>query len=44
MEFDIFIPSLNIGFEYQGGQHYKEVNIFPASTQNLKKVACESSL
>jgi len=25
MEFDIFIPSLSIAFEYQGEQHYSEV-------------------
>jgi len=25
---DIFIPSLNIGIEYQGKQHYEPVNIF----------------
>lgn len=25
---DIFIPSLNVGIEYQGAQHYKSVTIF----------------
>jgi hypothetical protein len=27
-EFDIFIPSLYIAFEYQGEQHYKTISVY----------------
>lgn len=28
MEFDLFIPSLNLAFEYQGEQHYFPTGIY----------------
>jgi hypothetical protein len=27
MQFDIWIPSMNLAVEYQGSQHYKEMNM-----------------
>ena len=33
MELDIFIPNLNIGFEYQGEQHFDEI---PSSFTNME--------
>jgi hypothetical protein len=45
MEFDIFIPSHSIAFEYNGIQHYKFNSLFgnPKCRQNRdeeKKIAC----
>ena len=46
MEIDIFIPSLNLGFEYQGEQHYDEVVALGyavnhiISRDRLKTVCC----
>lgn len=34
MEYDIFIPSLNLAFEYQGRQHYEEIPEFFSTFQN----------
>ena len=28
MQLDVFIPSKNVAFEYQGKQHYEEVGVF----------------
>jgi len=28
---DVFIPDLKLGFEYQGEQHFQEVNLFQTS-------------
>lgn len=36
MELDICIPSLNIAFEYQGDQHYKDNKLF-GSVDVMKK-------
>ena len=48
---DIFIPSLNIAFEYQGKQHYEIVNFFGGQERlsiqmkhdELKKKICENN-
>jgi hypothetical protein len=47
MEFDVFVPSLSLVFEYQGQQHYKTVSyIGSSSTSQMrdreKKRLCDS--
>eukprot|EP01125_Pyxidicula_operculata_P009166 TRINITY_DN3035_c0_g1_i1.p1 TRINITY_DN3035_c0_g1~~TRINITY_DN3035_c0_g1_i1.p1 ORF type:complete len:107 (-),score=22.63 TRINITY_DN3035_c0_g1_i1:27-347(-) len=32
IEFDVWIPSLNLAFEYQGEQHYFPITAFSANT------------
>lgn len=34
---DIYIPSLHIGIEYQGIQHYESVSIFGGETELIKR-------
>lgn len=46
MELDIFIPSLNLAFEYQGMQHFKDHTLVNKSKlrqgkDNEKRKACE---
>ena len=47
MELDIFIPSLNLGFEFQGIQHYVNTNfhgrdqIKQSNRDQSKRDACE---
>ena len=31
MQLDVFIPSKNLAFEYQGKQHFEEVGIFSSA-------------
>ena len=48
---DIYIPSLNIGIEYQGLQHYKAIEFFGGEKQlkaqierdNRKRILCEEN-
>ena len=47
MEIDVFIPELNLGFEYQGEQHFQDIGYFGPKMQytardNHKREACES--
>jgi len=37
MEFDIFIPSLSLAFEYNGRQHYEFNNLFGSSYLQQKR-------
>jgi len=37
MEFDIFIPSLKLAFEYHGQQHYSEIHRFQTRIQERQK-------
>ena len=37
MELDGFSPSLNLAFEYQGRQHFKQVSLFHAHSGDLEK-------
>lgn len=49
MELDVFIPSLKLGFEYQGIQHFKPIDFFggeetyiaQAERDKLKKQICD---
>lgn len=50
LRLDIFIPSLNIAFEYQGEQHYKDMIYFTdtlleerQANDNLKKEICNKN-
>lgn len=48
MELDIFIPSLNLAFEYQGEQHFHETNHATSLEQiqmhdKEKRNACEQA-
>lgn len=47
MELDIFIPSLNLGLEYHGEQHFQDVQYFGPKQQYTtrdthKREACEA--
>ena len=46
IEFDIFIPSLNLAFEFQGKEHYEQIGIFDSTKSKQvrdeqKKEACK---
>lgn len=50
MELDVFIPSINVGLEYQGVQHFKPIDFFggeetfieQVKRDKLKKEICQS--
>lgn len=46
LELDLYIPSLNLAFEYNGQQHYKDIGYFQPTHQyqtrdDLKQQACK---
>eukprot|EP01114_Cavostelium_apophysatum_P019375 TRINITY_DN6228_c0_g2_i1.p2 TRINITY_DN6228_c0_g2~~TRINITY_DN6228_c0_g2_i1.p2 ORF type:complete len:176 (+),score=29.60 TRINITY_DN6228_c0_g2_i1:928-1455(+) len=43
MQLDIFVPTMNLAFEYQGRQHYAPVRVLPANveTDQEKLAACQ---
>lgn len=48
MELDIFVPSLSLGFEYQGEHHYSWTTLFGDPSEfmnkdNLKRDACKAA-
>ncbi len=44
MEFDVFVPTYSVAFEYQGEQHYRDMYIFSSVTivarDETKRKAC----
>jgi hypothetical protein len=41
MQFDVFVPSLNLALEYQGQQHFEPIEVFGGERKFKRRVECD---